>query len=298
MIDFFSGFFEALQQIGQFALFTVKGEVVRVSQLVLALVLLIIGLLFSRWLAIRLRKVLISRTKADQSSALLLQQIFFYVLVVAVILSTLQMLQIPITLFAFLGGAIVIGVGFGAQNIFNNFMSGIILMVERPIRIGDLIEVDSHHGYVKTIGARCTHIRLVDGIEMLVPNSVLLESNVTNRTLSDKKVRTTVSVGVQYGSPTEEVAAIMQRVAEEHPLILSDPQPVTLFQEFGDSALNFEVYFWVEIDLMITLRKVRSDVRFAIDREFRKNGITIAFPQLDAHLDASQPLEVHLKSVE
>jgi potassium efflux system protein len=283
-----------LERIWRYSLFTAQGTSVEVNQLVVALVMLGVGLVVSRLLARRLRTYLKEAKQVDENSAAVLSRVSFYVLLIIVVFSALQMVRIPITMFAFLGGAVAIGVGFGAQNIFNNFISGLILLTERPVRIGDLIEVDSELGRVTEIGGRCTRIRRVDGVEMLVPNSVLLENNLVNRTLSDNLVRTSVTVGVAYGSPTERVAEIIQGVVDRHPEILPDPKPIVVFQDFGDSALVFEVYFWVEIAEMMDLRRVRSDVRFRIDELFRAAGVTIAFPQRDVHLDASGPLEVRL----
>jgi small-conductance mechanosensitive channel len=165
---------ELFRNIWYFDLFSIKGQAVQVNQIVIALILLIIGLFASHWLTHRLKRHLQKHSQLDESSILFLQRITFYVFIVIIILSTLQMIEIPITMFAFFGGAIIIGVGFGAQNIFNNFISGIILMIERPVRIGDVIEVDSDIGKVEEVGARCTRIRRFDGVEMLVPNSKLL----------------------------------------------------------------------------------------------------------------------------
>jgi small-conductance mechanosensitive channel len=285
---------QLLEKVWRYSPFTAQGTPVEVNQLVVAFLMLIVGLLFSRLLARRARSYLIAAKSVDENSAAILARVLFYVLLIIVVFSALQMVRIPVTMFAFLGGAVAIGAGFGAQNIFNNFISGLILLTERPVRIGDLIEVGSDFGRVTEIASRCTRIRRVDGVEMLVPNSTLLENNLVNRTLSDNRVRTSVSVGVAYGSPTKRVAAIIQGVADGHPEILQDPKPVVIFQEFGDSALVFEVYFWVEMAQMMELRRVRSDVRFSIDELFREADITIAFPQRDVHLDSAQPVEVRL----
>jgi len=283
-----------LDKIWSFDLFSAKGEVVEVNQVVIALLLLTIGVFVSHWLTHRLRRYLQKRSQFDESSIAFLQRITLYVLIVILILSTLQMIRIPITMFAFFGGAIIIGVGFGAQNIFNNFISGIILMIERPVRIGDMIEVDTDIGVVEEVGARCTRIRRFDGVELLVPNSKLLENNVVNRTLSDKKYRTTVTVGIAYGSPTRQAAEIIQTIVVEHPNILPDPEPEVFFNEFGDSALIFEVYFWVEVASIMDIRRIRSDVRFNIDNKFRETGIVIAFPQRDMHLDTARPVDIRI----
>lgn len=285
---------EALGKAWKFTLFEVGGNSIQVSQIVVALVVLLVGIILSRWIARRLRNRLLKVTRIDENSAALLERLAVYTLIVLAVLAALQTVGLPITMFAFLGGAVAIGVGFGAQNIFNNFISGLILMTERPVRIGDLIEVGTDLGRVTSVGARCTRIRRFDGVEMLLPNSSLLENNLINRTLSDNQIRTSVSVGVAYGSPVKHVAEIMDSVTRGHPEVLSQPETLVLFQEFGDNALIFEVFFWAEMTRLRDLRKMRSDIRFEIDEKFREAGITIAFPQRDVHLDSIAPVQVRL----
>ncbi len=283
-----------LVKIWNFELFSVKDHSVQINHVVVALVLLSIGLMISRWLTRLLYNYMRKHTSFDQNTVSFIQRITFYCLCVVIIISTLQMVQFPITMFAFLGGAIAIGVGFGAQNIFNNFISGMILMIERPVRIGDLIEVDIHLGRVEYIGARCTRIRRVDGIEILVPNSMLLENNITNRTFSDKKFRANVVVGVAYGSPTKQAADIIISIVRGHTEVLTEPEPEVFFIDFGDNALVFEVFFWVEVDRMMDIRRIQSEVRFSIDEEFRKAEIVIAYPQRDVHMDTLKPLDIRI----
>ncbi len=285
---------EALAAAWEFTLFEVGGNSIQVNQIVVALIVLLIGIMLSRWVARRIRKRLLKVSRIDENSAALLERLAVYTLIVLAIMAALQTVGLSITMFAFLGGAVAIGVGFGAQNIFNNFISGLILMTERPVRIGDMVEIGTELGRVISVGARCTRIRRFDGAEMLLPNSSLLENNLINRTLSDNKIRTSVSVGVAYGSPVKQVAEIIDSVTRGHQEVLSEPEPLVLFQEFGDSALIFEVFFWAEMTRERDLRKIRSDIRFGIDEKFREAGITIAFPQRDVHLDSTAPVQVRL----
>jgi small-conductance mechanosensitive channel len=206
----------------------------------------------------------------------------------------LEIVNVPLTVFAFLGGAVAIGVGFGSQNLINNFISGLILLVERPIRIGDLVNVDGIDANVEHIGARSTRVRTGTNLEILVPNSKFLENNVANWTFTDSRTRTSVSIGVAYGSPVREVMEILERVIRRHEAALSTPEPIVLFQDFADSALVFEVHFWINMRRMMDGAKIRSEVRVAIDDAFRQAGIVIAFPQRDVHIDMSAPIEVRL----
>ncbi len=287
-------FWNFLSRFWSFGLFEIKGQPVQISQVIIALFFLSVGVFVSRWLTHRLRRYLLSHSHVDKSAIVLLESITFYTLIIIIVLSTLQMIQIPVAMFAFLGGAIAIGLGFGAQNIFNNFISGLILMIERPVRIGDLIEVDSKLGRVLDIGARSTSIKRVDGAEILMPNSTLLESNVTNLTLSDNRYRTKVGVGVAYGSDVQKVSDILSEILHDHSKILAKPASEVFFSDFGDNALIFKVLFWVEVVQMIELRKIESEVRFEMERRFRENAIVIAFPQRDLHFDGQTPLNVRV----
>jgi small-conductance mechanosensitive channel len=247
--------------------------------------------MLSRTLGHRLQQ---GRIHMNESGAAALQSLSFYVLLVCFTLTALRFVNVPLTMFTFLGGAIAIGVGFGSQNVMNNFISGLILMLERPVRAHDVVEVDGNHGTIEKIGARSTQIRSVDGRHIIVPNSFFLESNVVNWTLSDDLIRTKVSVGVIYGSPTRLVEQLMRRVIEEDEQILRSPGPAVVFEEFGDNALNFDIYFWVKARSPMEVRIVQSRVRFHIDELFREHELVIAFPQRDVHLDSATPLEVRV----
>lgn len=282
--------------IWKYELFHVGEHVIQVNQVVLAAAILFLGLLLSRLITRWLRTHLLMRVRLDPTAAATVEKLLFYLLLVMVLAVAFQSLHIPITVFAFVGGALAIGIGFGAQNIINNFISGLILMLERPVRIGDLVEVQEHRGRIEEIRFRCTRVRRNDGVEVLVPNSALLEKEVINWTLSDKQARTSITVGVVYGSPTDQVADLIRKAVEEHERVLKYPAPTLVFDDFGDNSLVFEVFFWTEVATMMDLRTIRSDIRFRIDSLFREAGIVIAFPQRDVHLDTSGPLEVRLQS--
>jgi small-conductance mechanosensitive channel len=218
--------------------------------------------------------------------------VFFYSILALLFITTLGMLNIPVTALAFISGALAIGVGFGAQAVINNLISGWILMSERPVRIGDFVEIDDHRGTVESIGNRSTRIRRIDGVHLLVPNSQMLERVVVNWTLVDRRFRTSVRVGIAYGSPVREFEKILYQTVEEHADVLRDPRPIVVFEDFGDSALIFDAYFWCEARAERELRMIRSDIRFRIDELCREHGIVIAFPQRDVHLFAKTPIEI------
>lgn len=291
----FAAIWEELLNIWNFELFNSEGQVVRLNQLVIAFLVLSIGVLISKRISVVLSRTISRKAQLHKNTAHVIQRVCFYISSVIIVLIALPIAGIPITVFTVMGGAVAIGLGFGAQNLFNNLISGLILMIERPIRIGDIVELEGREGRVEEISNRCTRVRRSDGIDLLVPNSIFLENVVINWTLLDGDVRGIVSVGVAYGSPCDLVKDLLMQAAIEHPKVLKDPPPEILFQEFGDNALVFEVWFWTSVTRPMDLRKIQSDLRFAIDRLFRTADITIAFPQRDIHLDTLKPLQIELK---
>jgi small-conductance mechanosensitive channel len=266
---------------------------ITVAQIVLVALLLVIGLYVSRWLE-RLIARRIARTRIHADAAQLIQRLSFYALLVILAVTALGLLNVPLTAFAFVSGAVAIGVGFGAQNIINNFISGWILMSERPVGIGDFVEIEGSSGTVEKIGNRSTRIRRVDGVHMLVPNSRILENTVINWTLVDRQVRSVVRVGVAYGSPVREVERLIYQAVKEHSAVKPEPPVLVIFDDFGDNALIFDAYFWSDVGGERELRLIRSDIRFRISELFEEHGIVIAFPQRDVHLDSGDPLQIRI----
>jgi len=181
-----------------------------------------------------------------------------------------------------LGGAVGVGIGFGLQAIVNNFVSGLILLFERPVKVGDIIDVDNQIGEVKELGLRATTVQTFDNAEIVIPNSQLITGSVTNWTLAEKKVRVRVPVGVAYGTDIEKVLKILLTVANENPAVLSSPKPVALFLAFGSSSLDFELRAWIP-DVNDKL-SILSELNQEVEAEFDAAGIEIPFPQTDLHL--------------
>ena len=276
-----------LEQIKSFldtTVFTLANHEFSIAELMLIPIILIAGIWLTRKIASIITDKLIQRgTNADIVH--LIRRVLYVIALLFLAITILDFLNVPIAAFAFLSGAVAIGIGFGAQNIINNFISGWILMWERPIRIGDFLEVDAARGRVEAINTRSTRIRRVDGVHMLIPNSKLLENTVVNWTLIDRLTRTSVRVGVAYGSKCRLVSELITQAVNEQETILDMPEPFVIFDDFGDSALMFEVFFWVNASVERDLRRIRSDVRFRIDELFNQNKIVISFPQRDVHID-------------
>jgi small-conductance mechanosensitive channel len=177
-----------------------------------------------------------------------------------------------------------------------NFISGLMLLVERPLKVGDIVQIGEMVGTVTNISIRSSTIRSADGIETLVPNATFVEANVTNWTYSSPRVRRSVKVGVAYGSDTRKVGDTLLAVAERHGQVLKDPAPRVIFEDFGPDALAFSLEYWVDYAKGADNRQIASDLRFMIDKGLAEAGIAIPFPQRDVHVDASAPLRVEVVS--
>ncbi len=276
-----------MQELNRFldtSLIMFSDRQITVGQILEILVLVLLGIFFIVWSTRFLRHRLTGRA-VNPDLVQMVSRAYLILAFIILAFITLDLLQVPLTAFAFVSGAVAIGFGFGAQNIINNFISGWILMWERPIKIGDFLEMGDVRGTVEAINTRSTRIRRVDGVHLLVPNSYLLENTVTNWTLMDKLVRTSVVVGVAYGSDVSLVTRLIEQAADEHPDVLKEPLRAVIFDDFGDSALVFELNVWLFATAERGLRMIRSDLRYRIDELFRQNGVVISFPQRDVHLD-------------
>lgn len=272
----------------------VGGQPITLRNVTVALVLLVLGFVIARQTSRMLRRRILPHVHIDPAAANTVQALIYYFLLAFFAVFALAVANVPLTVFQLLGGALAIGVGFGSQNIVNNFISGLILMFERTIQPGDIVEVEGTTGTVQRIGARSTRIRTGSNADVIIPNSIFLEKNVVNWTLGDDRVRTLTKVSVAYGSPTREVASLIRRAVDEDAAVLRDPEPIVLFSNFGDSTLEFEVHFWLRLKQAFDRRKVESQIRFRLEELFRAANITMAYPQRDLHLRSALPLEVHL----
>jgi potassium efflux system protein len=205
-----------------------------------------------------------------------------YAVLVVGFVTAMAVLGFPLDRVMLLLSALGVGIGFGLQNVVNNFVSGVILLFERPIRIGDRVQLDDLLGVVTQIGIRASHVRTFDGSDVVVPNGEFISMRLVNWTLSDQKRRLTLPVGVAYGTDPEQVLEILANVADSHPEVLTDPAPELYFRGFGDSSLDFELRAWTESPR--GWLPVHSDLAVATNRALAEANITIPFPQRDLHL--------------
>lgn len=268
---------------------------ISIGKIVVGVIGLIVALIIARALAGVFSREIRRRFTLATEHADAMQKGVFYLLATLFVLTILNWLSIPLTVFAFLGGAVAIGIGFGTQALMNNFISGLILLFERGIRVGDLIDVDGNLGRVTKLGGRYSQIRKFDGVEVLVPNSMFLEKNVINWTLSDSTHRYDFTIGFAYGTDTTAILGVLRQALDEHTEVLRDPAPAVYFDAFGDSALVFHLYYWLALDRSNALQ-VGSDLRLRIDALCHEAGIEIPFPQRDMRLHSPEPFRVRIEN--
>lgn len=263
-------------------IFAVDGQPMSLGKFIMGLVLLgLVYFIAGRMSALIDRRIL-RRFEVDNSLREFMHTIVFYFILSIGVLFVLRALNIPITIFTVIGGALAIGIGFGSQNVVNNFMSSVIVLIEKPVRVGDFIEVDGFTGTVEQIGIRSTHIVSTLNQRVVIPNSYLIEKPLVNWNLTDDWISGSVRIGVGYESDLEKVRSLMLQAAEELKLNFGGAKDasVNLF-DFADSAVVFDLFFWCRARRKGELSRMQSDLRFKIWSLFNQNGISIPFPQRD-----------------
>ncbi len=245
------------------------------------------GIFLLFFLTARLKNLLVKHILVKYTSELGVRQaiggIVRYVLLFLGLLIILQTAGVDLSTLTVLAGALGIGIGFGLQHITNNFVSGIIILFERPIKVGDRIEVGNTHGRVTNISARATTIITNDNVSIIVPNSEFMQSRVINWSHSDYKVRFRIPVSVAYGSNIDKVTELLLEAGREDSHVLKDPPPTIRLKEFGDNGIHFELLVWTT-SYMHRRGKFFSDLNIGIIKKFNQHGIQIPFPQRDVYI--------------
>jgi len=267
---------------------------VTIGKVLVALLLILAGYALALFAARLLARLLVRYFGWQPAHAGILRSWVLAVELMLLVAIVMFWVKIPLTVFAFLGGAVAIGLGFGMQTMMKNLISGLMVLGERPFRIGDLVEVGGIRGNVTNIGLRASTITDVNGIETIIPNSTFIEQNLTNWTYTSGRVRFNVKVGVAYGSPVRTVTQLLEEIAGRHGKVLKNPAPEVLLEDFGGDALVFSLYYWLDVRSGTPARQVASDLRAMIEAGFAAQGIAIPFPQRDVHLDATNPVPVRV----
>ena len=282
---------EILQTIKQFCVKVWNIELfgsVTIGSVFLLLILFASVIIVERIVQKQLIRRFLCRTKLQPSLQFGLSRIIGYTLIAVGFYVAFQLVGVDLSSLAIIAASLGVGIGFGLQNIINNLVSGIIILAERPISIGDRIEVAGVAGRVTKIQLRSTTVVTNDNITMIVPNADFISNTVTNWSHGDPKVRIRVPVGVAYGSDLKLLQGLLLEAAAEHPKALGDPSPVVLFTEFGDNSLNFELGVWTQ-EMTATPIHFTSEMNFIIEQKLRDNDIEIPFPQRDLHIRSGLP---------
>lgn len=263
---------------------------ITLSMLMLALLIVAVTLLITRHLPPLINVVLLEWTHVTPGSRYAAGMLLQYLIIGIGFSNALAILGFQWEKVQWLVAALGVGIGFGLQEIVANFISGLIVLFERPIRVGDIIQAGETTGTVVNINPRATVIETFEGKEVMIPNKDLITGTVTNWSLSSSQLRVVVPVGVAYGSNVDEAMALLKSIAADHPEVLKDPEPYVTFEDFGDNAL----VLWLRCYALDDYLRIGTELRQRVYREFNAVGISIAFPQRDVHLDASDPLPVRL----
>jgi len=274
---------EMLRRILNTELISIANTSVTLSTLIFFLAIIVATLVFSRLLQRALRRALSLRGIRDEGTVGVAERLAHYCVLALGIGVGLQTIGINLAALFAAGAVFAIGLGFAMQNIAQNFVSGVILLLERSIKPGDVLRVEDRFVRVQRMGIRATIARTLDDEEIIIPNANIVQSTVVNYTLRDSFYRVRCPVGVVYGSDMVLVRQTLERVAAEMPWRHLEKEPVVLLTEFADSAVVYEVSVW--IDDPWSVRRLKSQLNEAIWWAFKDAGVTIAFPQLDVHFD-------------
>ncbi len=275
----------------RYRFFFEEGRYTTPVKIIIALVILLISFFVARYIKKLVEEKVFYKLRVERGLGQTLSTLTRYIIIGIAVLIGLNLAGIPLRSLAFFAGAFGIGIGFGMQNIISNFVSGIILLFERPMQVGDVIALeDGTLGTIEKISARSTTLSTPDETTITVPNSKFIESRITNWTRPTTRMRGSVKVGVACDADTELVKKCLLEIAKQNPNVRTYPEPFVRFAEFGDSALLFELYFWADDPGKRWF--TQSELNFAIAKVFRKNNIEVAFPQRDIHIRSIIPFPV------
>ncbi|MBI5380862.1 MAG: mechanosensitive ion channel [Opitutae bacterium] len=283
MRDTLSQWWAELQKVVNYPLIELGDNNLTLNSLIKFLAVVALVFVAERFLRSFLRRRVLARTHLSSDLQYAVSRFVGYCFIAIGFFFALKVIRFDLSALAVVFGALGIGVGFGLQNVIGNIVSGLVLLAERPIALGDRIEVAGVAGQVTKISLRSTTVVTNDNISIIVPNSDLVTQPITNWSHGDPKVRLRLPVGVAYGTDIEKLRAVLLAVAAEQTSVLADPAPTVFFDSFGESSLNFELALWTQA-MAVAPRRFRSDINFAIERKLREHGIEIPFPQRVVHL--------------
>jgi small-conductance mechanosensitive channel len=261
---------------------------------VVFIVVIYISIVLSQIIRIVLEEDVLNRFSLSKGLPHTIAMLVRYSMITAGFFLAINAAGIPMDKLTIIIGAMSVGIGFGLQNVFNNLVSGLILLFERPIQLGDTVQVGQLTGNVESIGLRSSNIKTFDGAEVIVPNGQLISNEVINWTLSDQKRRIEINVGIDYASDPEKARDLLNTIFNNHPDVLDDPAPAVFFHGLGESSLDFVLLFWIA-DYNHS-RRIKSEILFSIFEILKQNDINIPFPQRDLHIKSDNRQIIQAKN--
>jgi small-conductance mechanosensitive channel len=284
--DLLSGLSEGARHVLLYSFFKVGALAITPLFLLKAVIFLVVLTLASRLFERFVVSRALKHVSLSDSLKFALGRFITYAILLGGLFIGIQSLGVNLNSLVVFGGALGVGVGLGLQNVVSNFVAGLILLIEQPIRMGDRIEVKDTFGDVVRIGARSTWVRTNDNFVIILPNSDFINNSVINWTANDARIRLNIPVGVGYNSQPEQIRELLLQAAASHPAVLKGPAPDVIFNDFGDSSLDFTLRVWTESQLHVPAN-LKSDLYFAIFRIMADNHVELPFPQRDLHIRSS-----------
>ncbi len=279
-----------IKNVVEYQIFTINQTPVTIVSFLILILIITLFLFAAKLLRTRLLAKILTRFHIEEGMQFTLTRITQYIVIFIGIIVAFQTIGIDLSGIAVILGFLSVGIGFGLQNVTSNFIAGLILLFERPIKVGDRVTVGDTEGDVLDIHIRSTTIQSLNNISIIVPNSDFISNSVINWSHGDKKIRIDLNVGVSYDSDLDTVIRAMKEVALENKEVLNNPDPEVHLKNFGDSSWDMQLRFW--IDEPKRYYYVRSDVNCSIVRKFRENNIEIPYPQRDLHLRSAVKMDV------
>jgi potassium-dependent mechanosensitive channel len=290
-----SELWDGIVEFWNFILWEFEQYEVTVKKVMIAIVIFFIFIFIAKLIQRVLRNRFVKNNIFNDHALLAINRVTMCLFIVMGLFSSLRIIHIPISAFAFLGGGLAIGFGFGAKQMISNLISGFIIMFEKPVKLGDFVEFDGDVGNVVDIGIRCTRIRTINNLEILIPNSDVIENKISNWSRLTNNIRTNVSIGIGYDSDIHKATELMLEAVKKCSKVVETPEPFIIFREHGNSTLNFDVYFTVKAKNNIQKIKLESEINYNLNDVLRAANIQIAYPQRDVHLDIKHPIDINIK---
>jgi small-conductance mechanosensitive channel len=266
-----------INDIWHYEITSIDNKSISISNVAISIVLFIIGIKIAKYLSITIRRRMLGLFHLDSNASNAIEKFIYYILIALITLTALDVSNIPLSGLTFIGGALAIGIGFGSQNVLNNFISGIIIMIESPISVGDIIEIEEKIAVVMNIGARCVHLKTYDNIDLLVPNSTILQDNITNWTLEDNIIRVTSSYLIDDESSPELTCQLLKQALQDEPGIVQGNEAVVCFDKFDLYGMKFDIYFYINTLSPMDRKQILSNLNMSIHKLFTANNVKIAY---------------------